>query len=430
MNLEDRVNKKFEKYREVLIEKDKKIRDMSSDRFTCQNRFYDMQQRAEEFYGDWLIIDSLDSADGPSDWDLKKDENNGRYILSQNSSINQMNTVSIVNPASQKIEYNSFIASSLILKNLSLRHMHTMYAKIVFHTKSSGLIQFNFRYKDYQNFLSLQLERKSNDEGFIKLIKLSDNVYSELANLSCDKMISVLEKCYGYHKDEKENVIEIYYQEDVVVIKYNNFAIFRQTNISSQENNYDDFDKFVISINNQNSLIISDIILRELQFEEKSQIKISNISSNREIPKISEKIEKNNSFTIQTTFENKQKSDELVEKSRQQKQNLKYNPSTNKFETQMDFPSAVHSESNDKKPIEHFKENFKEKCSKFEKEEYVCNYITHIITSNKIEINDVGVIDLVKLIKANCISMMKNHLVCEQILNKLEPVRINISDFF
>jgi hypothetical protein len=414
----------------MLIDKDKKIKELSLNH-NPSNRMnfkYDLQERGEEFYSDWLIVDSLNSINGPSDWDIKLNDLNGRYSIIQNSLI----TISS-NGNNRDLKETLAPSSSLILKNFSLVHFHSFFSKIAFQTKSFGLLQINFKYRDYQNYISIKFERKSKEEGIIKLIQVKENHLTELENLPCDKMLTVLEKCYGYHTDERENVIEILLYEKILKIKYNKYLIFHLPNFSE---NFDNHENFSISINNQNSLIISDFILRELNSEEKIEMTNNKLkvetheNTNSSFDKAANE---NSGEKSQTNDSNNSSQNKVNQQEDNKKQNLKYNPVTNKFEVQIEsLPSNTEMQNESKKNLSVFefdKEGFKQKCLKYEKEEYVCNYITKVISSNKINIKEISVVELVKIIRSNCISMMKNDFVCDQIRNTLEPVSENYTTF-
>jgi len=431
-NLEDRVNKKFLKYREMLNDKDKKIKELNINHNpSCRiNLKYDLQQRGEEFYSDWLIVDSLNSINGPSDWDIKLNDLNGRYSIIQNS------LISVSSDGNSKDSKETLVpSSSLIFKNFSFLHFHSFYSKITFQTKSFGLLQFNFRYKDYQNYIAIKFERKSKEEGFIKLIQVKQNQLIELENLSCDKMLTVLEKCYGYHADERENAIEMLLHEEILKVKYNKYLIFHLPNFSE---NFDDHENFVMSINNQNSLIISDFILRELNSEEKFEMTNKDIKSKFDINKNRNfsSVKANDQNSADNSQANNSDNSSQIKANQPEdnkKQNLKYNPLTNKFEIQIESaPSNSDIQNESKKNLSVFefnKDEFKQKCLKYEKEEYVCNYITKVISSNEINIKEISVVELVKIIRSNCISMMKNEFLCDQIRNKLEPVSYKDTTF-
>ena len=59
----------------------------------------------------------------------------------------------------------------------------------------------------------------------------------------------------------------------------------------------------------------------------------------------------------------------------------------------------------------------------YEKEKYICNYVSNIISKNKIDIKVGKTEDMAKVIKDNCMQTMKNNSLCEQIIRKIEPVK-------
>ena len=132
----------------MLIEKDAKILDISSNLPIISNKEYNLNM---DFFDDWIIVDDIDSKDGPSNYIIKEDK--GDVTVSQISGIYTSNIHNI--------------ASSIILKTNKYNYI---YSNILFSSSSSGIINIMFKYKDFNNYISLELKR-NNNEGEIKIIK-------------------------------------------------------------------------------------------------------------------------------------------------------------------------------------------------------------------------------------------------------------------
>lgn len=443
-NLEQRVNSKFLKYQKIIKEKELKLNEekLSKSPQTLSDTLklydYEFTYQSENFFSDWLVIDSIDSKNGPSNWALNKIYSNRKdseqskeskqtdYIILKHTSSIYVNNQITQSPVE--------MASSILLKNSNYKQ--NLYTSLKFNSKSYGSIQINFRYIDYNNFMALQLIRKSSDSGSIKLIKKLNGKFSQIEDLPCDKMLSVLKKCYGYNTEEDENLLEIFNYEKNIHVIFNKKIIFT-SNVTEETRNKFLKSKFSISINNQPELQIKDIVFREmssgeiLNFKEDSpnlnlekiyNLKNRNLSRIDEIVKIKEKLKSNNN---QTKF---------IKKVR------RYNPMTNNFEeveetsSNQDFNkkintgiSSQYQGINSETPLalmNKFRKNYvKEKCLKYEKEEYVCNYISNVITKNSVDVHSSTSEKISLLIRNDCIKTMKNKLICEQILIKLDPVR-------
>jgi hypothetical protein len=353
-----------------------------------------LQNNFKHFFNDFIIIDSLDSKNGPSNWDIKEEDSSSfgsnKISLIQTSPIN-----------SDKFES----ASSLILRN-SLPQVN-LHFTISFMSLSNGSIQINFKYKNYQNFLAVQLNRIDDDRGSIKLMENINGNYSIIEELTCEKMLSVIDKCNGY-SSKKTNEIEIITIGSKVEVFMNKMQIF---NSDVKEDMYTGA-KFSLSINNMQNLIIDNLMIgalnEEARIKNQKGVKSMAIVSTSNIKIQNEALKNVGEKSIKTE--------------------LKYNPEKNKFETISKPSEDSKTESNQKEdynPSKILTKAFlKEKCQKFEKEEYICNYITNVIINHKINIETNSEIEIVNIIKSNCQSTMKNNLLCEQIINKLEPVSI------
>jgi hypothetical protein len=390
-NFEERVNKKFNKYQKIIQDKDEKIKEIKKKIVSIkQNKYYYyFKTQTETFFDDWLIIDSLVSKNGPSDWNVKFKDPNGFFIV-QNSAIFTNNQV-----LESKIES----ASTLVFKNGQT--FPNLYSKFSFISKTYGSVNISFRYKDYQNFVTLKMQRNSADRGSIELVEMIQGKTNLIYQLTCDKMLTIFKRCFGYNTFEENDIneVEIFHLEEELklVIKINGKIIFKLKNIKFYNN-------FSFSINNQIGLIIQDIQIRELTMEEVINFKypFKNNSDNEiERKYLSDQNDINN---ISPLRKNK-----ILEK-------IKYNPKTNSFENEQkstslhDYPLAIK------------RKEIKNKCLNFEKEEYICNYLSNVFTKNLVDISSLSLEELNKLISLNCLETMRNENVCDQILSKLTPV--------
>jgi hypothetical protein len=434
-NLEQRVNSKFLKYQKIIKEKESKLKEeqllkspkLLSD--TIKLYDYEFTSQSRNFFFDWLVIDSIDSKNGPSNWVLKKLDSNKKESKETDTSILIQTSSIYVN--NQITQSSIEIASSILLKNSNQKQ--NLYTSVKFNSKSYGSIQINFRYVDYNNFLALQLIRKSSDSGSIKLLKKLNGKISEIEDLPCDRMLSVMKKCFGYNTDEEENLVEIFNYEKSIQVLFNKNMIF---NVKEQEINKFKKSKFSISINNQPELQIKDIVYREMNSDEilafkegSAKIKTNKLGDfkNRNMNKINENQNINKII--------KSNNNSFIKKVK------KYNPYTNNFEEVEDKGHGLNKKISSRIPISNrginsetplalmnkFRKNYvKEKCLKYEKEEYVCNYISNVITKNSVDIHSSTSEEISSLIRNDCITTMKNKLICEQILIKLDPVRKKI----
>jgi hypothetical protein len=387
-NFEERVNNKFHKYQKIIQDKDEKIKEIKSKNVSMKpNKYYYFKTQTETFFDDWLIIDSLVSKNGPSDWNVKfKDPN--EFFIVQNSAIFTNNQV-----LESKIES----ASTLVFKNGQT--FPNLYSKFSFISKTYGSVNINFRYKDYQNFVTLKMQRNSADTGSIELVEMIQGKTYLISQLTCDKMLTIFKRCYGYNTFEENDIneVEIFHLEEELklVVKINGKIIFKLKNIKFYNN-------FSFSINNQIGLIIQDIQIRELTMEEVLKFKYP--------------FKNNSDNEIERKYLSDQNDNRSLLRKNKILEKLKYNPKTNSFENEQkstslhDYPLAIK------------RKEIKKQCLNFEKEEYICNYLSNVFTKNLVDISSSSIEDLNKLISLNCLETMKNKNVCDQILSKLTPV--------
>ncbi len=393
-NFEERVNKKFHKYQKIIQDKDEKIKELKSKNFNFKHKnFYNFKTHSETFYDDWLITDSLVSKNGPSDWNVKFKEPD-EYFLVQNSAIFENNQI---------IESKIESASTVVFKNNP--NISNLYSKFSFISKTYGSLNINFRYKDYQNFVGLKLQRNSSDSGIIELVEMEKGKTTIISQLTCDKMLNIFKKCFGYNSFEDNNIneVEIFHLEEELklVIKINEKIVFKLKNIKFYNN-------FSFSINNQIGLVIQEIVVREMSIQEIMSFIYPNKNKTDTEPI---RLKEENSDYNKAPF----KKNKLLEK-------LKYNQITNSFQ---------HDEES--QPIPDYRQKrheIKAKCLHFEKEDYICNYLSNVFTKNSVNLASSSVEELNKLIATNCLETMKNQNVCDQILSKLNPViKVLIKDY-
>jgi len=179
--------------------------------FKSNNFIFDLKTNFKNFFTNWIIVDSIDSLNGPSNWSLKKTalKNTQKIILLQDSQIVSSE--------------NSKPSSSILFRNKIIRE--NLYFKFVFLSKVAGEIFINFRYIDYENFLQLRLSRESKNKGKISLILNKTGKSKTFADLDCEKMVSFLKKCSGFEIEEL-NKIEVFSFKDNYIVLFNDMIIF------------------------------------------------------------------------------------------------------------------------------------------------------------------------------------------------------------
>ncbi len=435
----------------MLIEKDSKILDISSN-YNKQNipKEYNINSN---FFNDWIVVDDIESKDGPSNYLLKEDK--GSFSIIQNSGIYTTNSHNL--------------ASSLIMKAYEFNNI---YANINFSTSTSGIINIMFKYKDFNNYISLELKR-NNNEGEIKLIKKNLGKIQIIKSFECSDILLFFKKCVGF-ETENANNLEIFNINKDILIMFNSNIIYRV-----KEEDISDFNPsfLAISITNQNNITFHKIMIKEMSIEDFLQYqgllqKGHQIKHRTEIQEVKESKKKT---PITKTTPTHKKENTKTEKDLPSK--LKYNPKTNKFEPDSqtnNLPILRKNFANPTKSITQFKrmkpkplkirinnkpKNFvipktskfddllsspfpiknipvienkpkytqdevKKLCLTFDKQEYVCNYISSIIIKNNIDLEQSKVDTLNLIIHQNCIQQMRNEIVCNHILLKLKPVKL------
>jgi hypothetical protein len=433
----------------MLIEKDSKILDISTS-FNKQNlpKEYNINSN---FFNDWIVVDDIESKDGPSNYLLKEDK--GLYSIVQNSGIYTTNSHNL--------------ASSIIMK---ANEFNNIYSNIIFSTSTSGIINIMFKYKDFNNYIALELKR-NNNEGEIKLIKKYLGKVQIVKSFECSDILLFFKKCVGF-ETENANNLEIFNINKDILIMFNSNIIYR-----GKEEDISDFNPsfLAISITNQNNITFQKIMIKEMSIEDFLQYqgliqKGHQVKHRTEIQAVQEK--RSNIPDIHVTHKD---IEEIKKTEKGTPSRLKYNPKTNKFEPvsesnppplmKKDFaitskslpqykrmkPKPLKIRINNKPksfiipktsklddllsspfPIKNIpvienkpkytQEEVKRLCLSFDKQEYVCNYISSIIIKNNIDLEKSKVDTLNHIIHQNCIQQMRNEIVCNHILLKLKPV--------
>ena len=430
----------------MMLEKDAKILDISSKTPIFTNNEYKLNKL---FFDDWIIVDDIDSKDGPSNYVLKEEK--GEVLISQISSI--------------YTNSNLNLASSIILKTYKYNNI---YGNIVFSSSTSGIINIMFKYKDFNNYISLELKRNNNNEGEINVIKKYFGKMKIIKKLDCSEIMLFFKQCVGFHTNKLNN-IEIFNMNKEIVIIFNSNVIFRVKDEDLLDFN---LSYFALAITNQNSITLKEILVKELNIED--FVKYQSILHNQ--PNKLDKKQDNETKEIKKKTNTKETKKEQIVVNK-----LKYNPVSNKFEPDNPIIQAEikKTESNSegkpileqqkpvkknvkpikitfnkkiipnkhniddlisspfpvkntelkkivkevyKEKIKYSQDQLKQTCLNYDKQEYVCNYISQIIVKNDIDLNHSSVDSLNNIIHKNCIQQMHNEIICNQILLKLKPV--------
>jgi hypothetical protein len=346
-----------------------------------------LKENIKDFYIDWLIYDSLDSLSGPSNWQVDSD------IVIQTSPI--------------------YSATGIATTILYSHTMSNKYIKATHLANTFGTISLLFKYLNGMNYLALELSRTSMEEGSIKLYKVLSGGRTDIEELTCEKMLSIMPKCFGYEVNIDNNIEIINYNPGYVVL-LNGFMIY---NISTSDDIFNHASRFAIAISNQNNFKLKDILLRELAIED--YIKFTQFQK--------ETVNQVNQPVLSKP----------VDIIKSEPKQLKYNSSTNSFDEVFEpSPKSIQPSAStlSTKPPElaQFKQPNQsnqpvaakqiDKCTRFDKEDkYICNYINKVLSENNVSINDNE--DRIKeIIKSNCIISMKNEGLCKQVLDKISPV--------
>ena len=226
----------------MMLEKDAKILDISSKTPIFTNNEYKLNKL---FFDDWIIVDDIDSKDGPSNYVLKEEK--GEVSISQISSI--------------YTNSNLNLASSIILKTYKYNNI---YGNIVFSSSTSGIINIMFKYKDFNNYISLELKRNNNNEGEINVIKKYFGKMKIIKKLDCSEIMLFFKQCVGFHTNKLNN-IEIFNMNKEIVIIFNSNVIFRVKDEDLLDFN---LSYFALAITNQNSITLKEILVKELNIED------------------------------------------------------------------------------------------------------------------------------------------------------------------
>lgn len=307
--MEDRLKKKFMKYQKILKEKDSQIDLLQQSRlesqfmgnFNNKNYIFDFKSQYRNFFKNWIIVDSIDSINGPSNWNLKN--------ISKNDKNNKNPKILLVQSANIIRNDNANPSTSILFRDKIIQE--NIYFKTIFLSKVSGEIFINFKYLDFENYLQIKLIRENENKGKISLILNKNGILESIADLDCEKMISFLKKCSGFEIDEL-NKIEIYSLKEKYVVLFNDMIIFtfsldqilkkNKEDFSSNKRNFNGYkfnyiyqnnknslnenpswttSRIQIGINNQKNLEIHDLKIKNLDFDDikKFQTEISDMKN-------------------------------------------------------------------------------------------------------------------------------------------------------
>lgn len=186
------------------------------------NFIFDLETNFKNFFTNWIIVDSIDSLNGPSNWSLKKITNkNNKNINNKSKQI--LNKIILLQASQIISNENSKPSTSILYKNKFIQE--NLYFKIAFISKAAGEIFINFKYVDYENYFQLRISRESKTKGKISLIINRSGSSKIFADLDCEKMVSFLKKCSGFEIEEK-NKIEFFSFKDKFIVLFNDMIIF------------------------------------------------------------------------------------------------------------------------------------------------------------------------------------------------------------
>lgn len=277
--------------------------------FNSKAFIYDLNTNYKNFFNNWIIVDSIDSVNGPSNWNLKK-------LKIENSKLSKL----ILLQSSNIIINSDTKASTQILLREKIISENT-YFKFSFVSKVSGEVFVNFKYIDFDNYLQLRLFREKPNKGKISLVLYLQGKRSIIADLDCDKMISFLKQCSGFEINEL-NRIEIYSIKNKYVILFNDMIIFSASlseilkdkgfnnnsiklnnnnsnmafisndNFYSTKESWDICQNWVVSrvsvgLNNQKNFEIHELLIKNVDFEDlkKIQSETSDVKNYATIPR-------------------------------------------------------------------------------------------------------------------------------------------------
>ena len=352
------------------------------------------------------------------------------------------------------------VASTVILKSLLLPT--SSYTNFSFTSTTNGHINIFAKYYDYKNYISLEMYRTEN-EGYVKLKKNLNGKVVELKQVNCIdlKLVTGSGDCGGYSLDKK-NLITIFTYTNNIVVLFNKVVIIKhiendlevedEAEESEDSTNNKAKAKFGFGISGQNNFIVDKIEVKELGIKEflkyqsllmdGGMVKTVSLSSSSyvsgkkvESGKVKEKLSEVGRLEVKSSRKNEGGNLNSGSNNRGvSKTKLKYNKLTNKFEEDEELTKLT-SQVPITKPISSNKTQTQNRANSISKIElycktkgnpdYVCKYLIKIIKSNNIGLDTQADIDTTKLqimIKDSCISQMKNELICNQILEKLNPV--------
>lgn len=369
------INKKFLKYQKMLHDSEEKY-SKTIHYSDTDNSIYELKKVENDFFIDFVVIDAFDSKNGPSNWNFDLET----FKLTQTSSI---------------FKNNDPIATSLLLDR-RLPADFNIY--VDFASKSVGDISIQFKNGDTEDYSALIFSKSTIETGTIKLVQKLNGKLSTVEELSCDTMINILRKCSGY-SHEANNIVEISRgDKSRIVIKYNKRVIFDTTvtKFGISQNS-----QISLSLNSQPTFVLHDLVIKNLNFNTKYEKETT--GTIKEVIPIVKSNYKNESISKQ----------KIGEPTAHSQAKLKYNPETNKFDLVGVEPSKIKNESE----VDRI-------CRKYEKDEYICNYLKNTIKEQHFDLSITKSEDIIKFIKISCMSKMKSIQLCSNILKKLLPVRI------
>jgi len=294
------LKNKFLKYQKILKEKDSQIDSLQNNSLENQYLgnsknyfFFDLHKDYNNLFNFWMIVDSIDSYNGPSDWNIKNIFEKNDKNFSEEKKIILMQTSNIIT------NNKTCPSTSILFKNKIISD--NIYFKFTFLPKSSGEVYINFKHLDFENNLQLRVKRESEDRGKITLFSNINGKSKLISDLDCERMNSFLKKCSGFEL-EQLNKIEIFSYKEQYIFLFNEMIIFsislnqflletennnkKKTNrdflinqnfhlknVDKKTNNYKEkfywtSSRIQIGINDQKNFEVHDLQIKVLDFED------------------------------------------------------------------------------------------------------------------------------------------------------------------
>lgn len=308
-----------------------------------------------------------------------------------------------ISPTPDSFMINTVIKSyTKLISSFTISFLTWSISKIkvqyTFTATTKGNFAFVFRFNNVENYDMIFLSNNNNKDhlavGEIKYIRVIDNEYNIIDDISCDKMIEVFGACLGYSYNKENNIQFTCDNNKNCKFDINNRELLRfsldvdDSYIGFGFNNFDS----VVNVNN---------------------IHISN-HYNEEIKPIEIKkaAPRENELNIK------------VKKY--------FNQITNSFDTKTELQMEKRTNLIENIPTIEVDSIIK-KCYQISPSESICNYISTLIKENDLNIASpsTNIDKISNLILTSCLKKMeKNKEVCEQINKRVLPVVKKLKHIF